>query len=97
MKELLLTFYLLIPHPSLHNGIAFEQIPNQVQFRHEGGLQVSYPYKVNDCRTVTALPHEYIVKMRDEQVCYVINTNDPFMFRSSSWMSTHGRTHTKGE
>jgi len=83
----------MVPHPSTNVGITLELVPNQIQFKYESGLQVSYPYTVNDCRTLTAMDHEYVVKMIDEQVCYVININSPAMFRSSTWMSVHGKTH----
>lgn len=93
MKTVVMMMYLMLPHPSTNIGVVMELIPNQIQFMYENGLQVSYPYQVNDCRTLKPLEQEYVVKMRNEQVCYVVDANNPALYRSSQWMSAQGKTY----
>ena len=74
-----------------------ESIPNQLQVIHQGGIEVSYPYKVNDCRTLTASEREVIFVSQDN-VCYVIDATQPSMFRTREyWLSISGHTHHGGE
>lgn len=97
LKEITIILYLVIPHPSLSTGANIELVPNQMQFTHMDGLEVSYPYRVNDCRTVTPLAHEFVVEIADGVVCYIIDTNHPSLFRSNRWMGIHGKTYKLGE
>ena len=74
-----------------------ESIPNQLQVIHQGGIEVSYPYKVNDCRTLTASEREVIFVGQDN-VCYIIDATQPSMFRTrEQWLGISGHTHHSGK
>lgn len=95
VKALLLTITLLVPPPSSDIRWGLENIPNQLQVKHKDGLEVSYPYKVNDCRTVTPMDYEFVFEFRGENVCYLIDTRSPNFIRYSTrkWIPTSGKTY----
>ena len=94
MKEILITILLLIPPPDKNISWKVEGIPNQLQVLHKShSLEVSYPYKVNDCRTVSPLNYEFVFEFLGENVCYIIDTRSPSFIRTSGkWLATSGKT-----
>ena len=98
-KEIVVTLTLLIQPPDTENiRWRIESIPNQLQVLHKGGIEVSYPYKINDCRTLSAIEREVIFVGQDN-VCYVIDATQPSMFRTREhWLGVSGQTyHKRGE
>ena len=99
MNEILITILLLIPPPDKNISWKVEGIPNQLQVLHkQHNLEVSYPYKVNDCRTVHPLKHEFVFEFLGENVCYLIDTRSPSFIRThGKWLATSGKTFNPKE
>jgi hypothetical protein len=98
MLEMLLTLSILItPLDDGELRWKLEGVPNQLQVMFKHGVEVSFPYKVNDCRTLTAINSEVIFSSKDN-VCYIIDASQPSMVRTKgAWHGATPHTYQGGE
>jgi len=98
LKTLLVTLTLLLPPAD--SGVHWDvnEIPTQMVITFSSGVQVSYSTKQVPCHTKAlkigfAL---YKTKITGQEVCYLTNTAEPSMVRSS-WEPVTKKTYREGK
>lgn len=85
MNEIIITIMLVVPSPDKMVDWSVNEVPTQIQIKHESGLEVSYHSNPVPCSFKTRSSSEMVFKSDDNHCYSIYDIHSPQFIRHKSF------------